>query len=115
MIVGMLAVPFSGPVGDVIAEEEDVTMYIGVVQTPDSLNPLSMALSISYTINFLLYDTLNSVDRDLNAGPQLATSWESSGDGKVWTYHLAEDAYWHDGEQVKADDVNWTFNLVKTN
>lgn len=115
VIVGMLAIPFSGPVGDVVAEEEEVTMYIGVVQTPDSLNPLSMALSISYTINFLLYDTLNSVDRDLNAGPQLATSWESSEDGKVWTYNLAEDAYWHDGEQVTADDVNWTFNLVKTN
>lgn len=115
VIVGMISVPLSGLTANAVAEEEYVTMYVGVVQTPDSLNPLSMALSISYTINFLLYDTLNSVDRQLNPGPQLATSWESSDDGKVWTYHLAEDAYWHDGEQVTAEDVNWTLNLVKTN
>ena len=115
VIVGMLAVPFSGSMGNAVAEDEYITMYVGVVQTPDSLNPLSMALSISYTINFLLYDTLNSIDRNLDPGPQLASSWESSTDGKVWTYHLVEDAYWHDGEQVTADDVNWTFNLVKTN
>lgn len=114
-IVGMLAVPFSGPAMDAVAADDPVIMYVGVVQTPDSLNPLSMALSISYTINFLLYDTLNSIDRDLNPGPQLATSWESNVDGTVWTYHLADNAYWHDGEQVTADDVNWTFNLVLTN
>lgn len=115
VIASVIAVSFSGTVGDAAAQDEYVIMYVGVTQTPDSLNPLSMALSISYTINFLLYDTLNSIDRDLNPGPQLASSWESNAEGTVWTFHLVEDAFWHDGEQVTADDVNWTFNLMKTN
>ena len=35
----------------------------------------------------------------------LATSWDVSNGGQTFTFHLAENAKWHDGEDVTADDV----------
>ena len=112
LAVALLATPAVKNVG---AAADPVTMYVGYVQTPDTLNIFSMTLSISYTINFLVYDTLNSVEADLSSGAQLAQSWEHNSDGTVWTFHLVEDAYWHDGEPVTAEDVEFSLKLVMDN
>lgn len=37
--------------------------------------------------------------------PLLATSWESSEEGKVWTFELREGVKFHDGEAMNADAV----------
>jgi peptide/nickel transport system substrate-binding protein len=42
-------------------------------------------------------------------GPNLATSWEWSADGKTLTMHLIEGAKWSDGVEFTADDVLWTY------
>ena len=90
-------------------------MVVGVAQKPDSLNIFAMTLSISYTINFLAYDTLNSVEPDFRPGAQLADSWEVDESGLVWTFHLNEDAVWHDAVPVTAEDVEFTLELIMNN
>ncbi len=114
LAVALMATPAVKSVGAAVAADP-VTMYVGYVQTPDTLNIFSMTLSISYTINFLVYDTLNSIEPDLSSGPQLAQSWEHNSEGTEWTFHLVEDAYWHDGEKVTAEDVEFSLELVKDN
>ena len=42
--------------------------------------------------------------------PELATSWEISEDGKTYTFQLREDAVFHDGSPVTAEDVKWSFD-----
>lgn len=42
--------------------------------------------------------------------PELAESWELSEDGKSATFHLREDATFHDGAPVTAADVKWSFD-----
>ena len=37
--------------------------------------------------------------------PWLAESWETSDDGKVWTFHIREGVKFHDGTPVNADAV----------
>ena len=44
--------------------------------------------------------------------PRLAETWESSEDGLTWTYNLVDDATFHDGEPLTADDVVYTFNRI---
>ena len=44
--------------------------------------------------------------------PELATSWETSPDGKVWTFTLREGVKWQDGEPFTADDVVFTFQTI---
>ena len=45
-----------------------------------------------------------------NILPCLAKDWEISGDGKSITFHLVENAKWHDGKPVTAEDVKFTFD-----
>ena len=45
--------------------------------------------------------------------PMLFESWEVSEDQLVWTFHLRQDAYWHDGVQVTADDVIFSEAYLK--
>jgi peptide/nickel transport system substrate-binding protein len=42
----------------------------------------------------------------------LATSWELSKDGKVYTFHLDPRAKWHDGNPVTAEDVVYSIDSM---
>jgi len=46
--------------------------------------------------------------------PYLATDWEVSADGLVWTFHLREDVKFHDGTPLTAVEYAWTFNRILT-
>ena len=48
---------------------------------------------------------------DARPVPGMATHWETSPDGLVWTFHL-RDAKWSDGVPVTADD--FVFGLQRT-
>ena len=59
-----------------------------------------------------LYNQLvqfDSVDTTLIEG-DLATSWEISNGGQTFTFRLAENARWQDGEDLTADDVVFAFS-----
>ncbi len=59
-----------------------------------------------------LYNQLvqfDSVDTSLIEG-DLATSWEISNGGQTFTFRLAENAKWQDGEDLTADDVVYSFS-----
>lgn len=43
--------------------------------------------------------------------PDLATSWDVSADGLVYTFHLRNDVKFHDGVQLTANDVAFTFKI----
>ena len=42
----------------------------------------------------------------------LATKWELSKDGKVYTFHLNPKAKWHDGKPVTAEDVVYSLDSI---
>ena len=46
--------------------------------------------------------------------PSLAESWTVSDDGLVYTFHLHEDVYFSNGEELTSDDVLYTFNRLLT-
>ncbi|MEO7911816.1 MAG: peptide ABC transporter substrate-binding protein [Roseiflexaceae bacterium] len=88
-------------------------LSIGRPATPDSLNPGVAYLSEAFDIINLVYDTLITTDLRNHAQPQLAKEWSVSADGKVWTFKLHDGATWHDGQPVTAEDVAFTFNMIK--
>jgi peptide/nickel transport system substrate-binding protein len=47
--------------------------------------------------------------------PWLATAWEFSADGLSLTYTIREGVTWSDGTPLTANDVAFTFNLLKEN
>src|SRR5688572_17889663 len=52
-----------------------------------------------------LFEGLTDYDpQTLTPVPAVATRWESSNDGRVWTFYLRDNARWSNGEKVTADD-----------
>lgn len=88
------------------------TLTIGWGGAPDSLNPGAGYLPESFDIWEVTYETLLTLDHKGNYAPWLATAWEPSADGKVWTITLREGSTWHDGTPLTAEDVVFTFQMI---
>ena len=60
----------------------------------------------------LIYESLVVIDDDYMPQPHLATSWEETGNGKTWTFHLREDVTFSDGTPMTAHDVVATAQYI---
>ena len=61
----------------------------------------------------LTHSSLLLVDADLNFIGDLAKSYQVSEDGLTWTFPLRDDAKFSNGEQVTAEDVKFTYEMLK--
>ncbi|WP_235837791.1 ABC transporter substrate-binding protein [Chitinasiproducens palmae] len=55
-----------------------------------------------------VFDGLISYDAQGNPVPSLATSWQTSTDGKAITFHLRQGVKWHDGKSFTSADVRYS-------
>lgn len=79
---------FSGP-NNIISWDPQVEMKTN----------FTMLTKLYYNTLVNLYGENNSVQ------PELATEWETSEDGKEWTFKLCEGVKFHNGEDFKSDSV----------
>lgn len=100
-----------GSVGSATTSDTGSTVRIGWKGAPDTLNPGMAFLTDSYTIFNLVYDTMYELDLDNTFRMSLATAVETSADGLVWTYTIRDDAQWHDGQPLTAQDIAFTYNF----
>ena len=56
-----------------------------------------------------VFSGLVSLDPNLNLMPDLAERWEVSADGTVYTFYLRQNARFHDGRPVTAQDVVYSW------
>lgn len=59
-----------------------------------------------------IYESLLNYAFDLSPMPQLAKSWEISEDGLTYTFHLVQNAKWHDGEPFTSADVVFSCSVM---
>ncbi|QDQ86724.1 ABC transporter substrate-binding protein [Alcaligenaceae bacterium SJ-26] len=71
------------------------------------LNPSLRASTGVYIVTSKIIESLVDLDADGKVVPQLATSWESSPDGKTVTFKLREGVKWHDGKPFTSADVQY--------
>jgi len=83
-------------------------------QDLSSLDPQSEMSLAMYRVARNLYSTLVRLgyEGDLNIYPDLATSWDISDDGKVYTFHLRQGVKFHTGQELTANDVKFTFERL---
>jgi peptide/nickel transport system substrate-binding protein len=119
--VALLAVLISSallvfPMSSAPVKAAPVVMTVGTTLVPDTFNPFSMMSGTSWTATHFMYERLVTDDPvNRQPVPMLAQSWETSPDGKVWTFHLVHNSIWHDNIPVTAEDVNFTYNLILDN
>lgn len=60
-----------------------------------------------------IYDGLLVLDQDANLSPNIAESWDWDEENLKYTFHIRDDIKFHDGSDLKASDVAFSFNLIK--
>lgn len=80
----------------------------GIIGTPRFANPLLAITDADRDVTMLVYSGLMRATPDGDLIPDLAESYEISEDGLIYTFRLREEATFHDGEAVTADDVVFT-------
>jgi len=62
-----------------------------------------------------VFSKLVALNPDMTPRPDLAQSWEISDDGLTYTFDLVENATFHDGEPVTAEDVVFSVEEIIAN
>ncbi len=92
---------------------EKVTFTVAFTDPVDSINPFVGYNAASYELWDLMYDYMIGYSmKDLSPVPALATKWETSSDGKTWTFHIRDGVKWNDGVPLTAADIAYTYNRV---
>lgn len=89
--------------------------YINLTMTrPTTINPiLNNDKSVSYVLD-LVYDSLFEFDENYNLQPKLVDSYKISSNNKSVSITLKDDIKWHNGKNLTAYDVRYTYNLIKS-
>jgi peptide/nickel transport system substrate-binding protein len=61
-----------------------------------------------------IYDTLIFPNAEGGLDPWLAESWDVSGDGLTYTFHLRQGVKFHDGSELLASDVVYSYERLQT-
>jgi peptide/nickel transport system substrate-binding protein/oligopeptide transport system substrate-binding protein len=59
-----------------------------------------------------LFDGLVQFDADLNVLPAIAKFWSASHDGMTWTFYLRQGVKFHNGRELTARDVIYSFTRI---
>jgi peptide/nickel transport system substrate-binding protein len=85
-----------------VAWESDVT----------GLDPHLSAGIQAYRAVGNLFNSLITIDTELNYVPDLAESWEILENGKVYLFHLRQGVKFHDGTDFDAEVVRWNYQRI---
>jgi peptide/nickel transport system substrate-binding protein len=85
----------------------------GIVGRATSISPLSARNQADRDLVALVFSGLVRLGPEGAFAPDLAATWTMSDDGRTWTFDLRDDAAWHDGTPVTADDVVFTVETLR--
>lgn len=89
-----------------------------LANNPSNLDPAHISDTYGFTVAQQIFDGLVQYDGSLTITPAIAQSWKASRDGLSWTFFLRKGVKFHNGREVVADDVVYSFTRIldpKTN
>lgn len=85
---------------------------VAIPSDTPSLDPTIDTSPIGQNVRLNIYDQLTEINPDGSVKPRLAESWEASADALTWTFTIRQNAKFHDGKPVTAEDVLWTYRKI---
>ena len=82
---------------------------IAMPSSPGNLDPRIGVDEASTRVHQMVFDSLFENDESLRVGPGLATHWDMP-DALTYIVHLRDGVRFHDGRELTARDVVYTFN-----
>ena len=93
--------------------DDTETLVVGQIAEPKALDPHTVTAVNDFRILVNLYDGLVQFqDGSLAIEPALATDWEISDDGTVYTFELRQGVMFHDGTPFNAEAVKFNFDRM---
>ncbi len=109
LLAGLIATAAVAPT--VTAQDDTVTMTIGLLQDMSSPNVTVGYLVAEFEMWNLQYATLtDKAADDFETIPGLAESWVESNGGLTYTYTLRQGLKWSDDTPLTAEDIAYTIN-----
>ncbi|WP_429924140.1 ABC transporter substrate-binding protein [Agrobacterium vitis] len=87
------------------------TLTLGLSAFPPSLRPFERAGAAATTVKLQIMRGLLSYGDDGKIRAELAESWSYDGD-RTYTFKLRDNAVFHNGETVTAEDVDFTIKQI---
>lgn len=87
-------------------------LRIAETEEPDQMNPLAFTSTAGVMFARNIFDRLARIGPDGQPRPHMAESWDVVSDTMI-DIQLRSDLQWHDGVDVTAEDVVFTFNYLK--
>ncbi|NLL48437.1 MAG: hypothetical protein GX249_07620 [Firmicutes bacterium] len=101
-----------------IVTAQEPPLQGGTFRYGTTVNPRGMFNPILYTEQYdayvieVIYDGLIEIDARLQPQPKVAKAWEISPDGQEITFYLHEGITFHDGVELTAKDVAYTYLTI---
>jgi peptide/nickel transport system substrate-binding protein len=89
------------------------TLTLATADTPIDLDPQDEANYASLQVYGNIFARLVSMDTNYNIHPSLAHSWAQE-DDVTWTMDLVDNAVFHNGDPLTAEDVQFSFDRVRS-
>ncbi len=102
------------PVGGALAGHGSDTFTIATRLTDSKFDPAFHFQEFDAVDIINMYEGLVAPVKGKPPQGQLATSWEATPDGKVWTFKLRNDVKFHDGKTLTANDVVYSMDRFLT-
>ena len=80
---------------------------------PAGFDPVRGPSGMSHVVIEQVYSTLMALDPDANPYPELAESFEMAADGLSYTFKLRAGITFHNGDELTADDVKFSFDRLR--
>ena len=114
MIVGLVLLSSLAVFGQSDADRYGGTFTAAVKSNPVMADPhLSTSTSTRiYAVH--VFETLFTYDENYTVQPMLASDWEVSADGLVWTIGLREGVLFHNGKEMTSEDVKASLDRFRT-
>jgi peptide/nickel transport system substrate-binding protein len=81
----------------------------------DNLDPVTNDGNVNIWVFMSIYDQLIKVANDgLELAPDIAEKWDTSTDGKTFTFHIRSGVKFSDGSDMKVSDIKWSLNRAQT-
>ncbi|WP_300727635.1 ABC transporter substrate-binding protein [Pseudomonas sp.] len=88
------------------------TLVVSQFPEPSILTNALTTDGTIYTVTSKVFDGLLSYNAQRQPVPRLATDWQVSPDGLVYTFNLRPGVTWHDGQPFGSQDVAFTLEHI---
>mgnify|MGYP001222860292 CR=1 FL=1 len=98
---------------ETVSENLATELRFPLAQQVPTLDP-HLALNTNVYVTLNIFEGLFAFDENFKPVPMLAESYDLSEDGKTYTFHLRHGVKFHNGKEMKAEDVVASLNRWKS-